>query len=51
MKKVLYANGDSFTFGMEIIADHDHSEANKDFAHLDGLLSKNKTEGNQTTKF
>ena len=33
MTKLLYANGDSFTFGMEIIADYDHSEENKNHAY------------------
>ena len=40
MKKALYANGDSFTFGMEIIDHHDHSEANKDFAYPATLAEK-----------
>jgi len=33
MKKILYANGDSMTFGMEILGDKDRREANKDFAY------------------
>lgn len=32
MKKILYANGDSFVLGMECIADHDRTESNKDLA-------------------
>lgn len=39
MTKALYANGDSFTFGMEIIADYDHSEANKEFAYPASMAS------------
>lgn len=33
MKKVLYANGDSFTYGMEILGDNDRSQQNKNFAY------------------
>jgi len=32
MKKILYANGDSFTFGMECLGDFDRTLANRDFA-------------------
>jgi hypothetical protein len=33
MKKLLYANGDSFTFGMECLGDRDRREENKDLAY------------------
>lgn len=33
MKKILYANGDSMTFGMEILGDKNRKEENKDFAY------------------
>ena len=33
MKKLLYANGDSFTYGMECLGDRDRREENKDFAY------------------
>lgn len=32
MKKILYANGDSMTFGMEILGDKNRQEENKDYA-------------------
>jgi hypothetical protein len=32
MKKILYANGDSFTFGMECLGDFDRTLANRDLA-------------------
>jgi hypothetical protein len=33
MKKILYANGDSFTFGMEILGDHSQVIENNDLAY------------------
>jgi len=39
MKKMLYANGDSFTYGMEILGDNDRKQENKDHAYP-ALLAK-----------
>jgi hypothetical protein len=33
MKKILYANGDSMTYGMEILGDKNRQEENKDYAY------------------
>lgn len=33
MKKIVYANGDSFTYGMEILGDDDRTPANKELAY------------------
>ena len=33
MKKILYANGDSMTYGMEILGNKNREEQNKDFAY------------------
>lgn len=40
MKKLLYANGDSFTFGMEILGDNDRKQENKNHAYPKILAKK-----------
>lgn len=40
MKKILYANGDSFTFGMEILGGNDRRQQNKDLAYPALLAEK-----------
>jgi hypothetical protein len=37
MKKLLYANGDSFTFGMEILGDHSQIPENKNLSYPEEL--------------